>query len=56
MKADMVAGGTADSVRLARILGSTVNSIDANRSKARKTIRKLMIERGHFPDSQGRGR
>ncbi len=56
MKEDMVAGGTANSVRLAQILGSTLNSIDSNRSKARATIRKQMAERGHIPDGQRRRR
>jgi len=56
MRADIVAGGTADSARLARLLGSTVNSIDANRSKARAAIRKQMVEKGHVQNPLRRGR
>lgn len=52
VRADLAAGGTADSQRLADLHGSTKNSIEASRSKARSKIRDEMLKRGHFQDKQ----
>ena len=50
IEADKAAGddGVADSARLAETMGSTVASIHALRSKARKKIQQYMINQGHF--------
>lgn len=50
-RADLAVGGAADSVRLAAILGTSVNSIRVSRNKARHRIRSEMLKRGHFGDA-----
>jgi RNA polymerase sigma factor (sigma-70 family) len=44
--ADLAAGGTADSARLARLLGTSINTIYATRSKVRAKIRTMIPEGG----------
>jgi RNA polymerase sigma factor (sigma-70 family) len=52
-KADLAAGAPADAGRLATIHGTSKNSIYVSRAKARESLRKHMIRRGHF---KGTGR
>ena len=51
---DLAAGddGIADAARLAQMMGSTVASIHALRSKARKRIKQYMLSQGHFQSTQ----
>lgn len=44
--------GKADSQRLADQHGSTKNSIEVSRNKARATIEAELVKRGHFQDQQ----
>lgn len=46
--ADLKADGLAHAGRLAESLGSTTNSIYANRNKAHESIKKRMIQLGHY--------
>lgn len=52
-KADLAVGGTADSQRLAGLHGTSVGSIYVSRIKARETIRRTLISRGHFRSARG---
>jgi RNA polymerase sigma factor (sigma-70 family) len=52
--ADLAAGdgGIAGSARLAEMMGSTVGSVHALRSKARRRIQQYMMKQGHFQSTQ----
>jgi RNA polymerase sigma-70 factor, ECF subfamily len=48
MKADLAAGCNADNAYLAKVLGSSKNSVYVSRNKAHEKIRQEMRKRGHF--------
>ena len=51
IEADLACGGTADAGRLAKIHGTTKNSIYVSRRKARKRIETELTRLGHFGPS-----
>jgi RNA polymerase sigma factor (sigma-70 family) len=44
-RADMAVGGSADSVRLAELHNKTIGTVHTTRSKVRKKIKRLILER-----------
>lgn len=46
LRADLLAGGSADTAELARELGTTRNSVYVSRTNGRKALRALMVELG----------
>ena len=52
IRRDLANGVPVDPALLAEEFDSTVNSISSQRSKAIKTIRTEMVNRGHYPDTR----